>query len=224
MRNTAILLICLPLSFAAAPCWSVPDNLPATSDSAQPNGDQATLAYKIGMTLVEKADHSTKDAEAATDADARAAAQERARTNYTEARRNFQEAVKLDAEMPSAWNMLGYTERKLGNYDAALAAYERALTLRPNYPEAIEYRGEAYLGLNRIADAKQAYLDLFASHRVLSDQFLDAMKKWVSARRKEPGEVGKAAVAELDGWIKERTQIAAKTAALTREGAGASWR
>lgn len=224
MRNTAMLLICLPLSFAAAPCWSVPDNLPATSASVQSNSDQAILAYNIGMTLVEKADHSTKAAEEAADADARAAAQERARVNFTEARRNFQEAAGLDAENPSAWNMVGYTERKLGNYDAALAAYERALTLRPNYPEAIEYRGEAYLGLNRIAEAKQAYLDLFASHRALSDRYLDAMKKWVAAHRKQPGDVGAAAVAELDGWIKVRSKIAAQTAALTREGAAASWR
>jgi tetratricopeptide (TPR) repeat protein len=224
MRNTAMLLICLPLSFAAAPCWSVPDDLPATSASTQSNGDQATLAYKTGMTLVETADHSAKAAAEATEADARAAAQERARVNYTEARRHFQDAAKLDAEMPSAWNMVGYTERKLGNYDAALAAYERALTLRPNYPEAIEYRGEAYLGLNRIAEAKQAYLDLFASNRALSDRYLDAMKQWVNARRKEPGEVGAAAVAELDRWLKERAKIAAKTVALTREGAAASWR
>lgn len=224
MRNTAILITCLSLSFAAMPCWSVPDGVPPTSDAAQPNGEQAALAYNIGMTLVEKAVHSTTAAEEATDGEARAAAQERARMNYTEARRHFQEAAKLDAEMPSAWNMVGYTERKLGNHDAALAAYERALMLRPNYPEAIEYRGEAYLGLNRIAEAKQAYLDLFASNRVLSDQYLDAMKKWVSARRKEPGAVPAAAISELEGWIKERSKIAAKTAALTREGTAASWR
>lgn len=223
MRSIAILATCLSLSFAATPCWSVPDSPPAMS-SSQPNGDQATAAYSAGMTLVEQAAQSTTAAETATDADARAAAQETARTSYTEARRNFQEAAKLDAEMPSAWNMVGYTERKLGNYDAALAAYGRALMLRPNYPEAIEYRGEAYLGLNRIPDAKQAYLDLFTSNRALSDQYLDAMKKWASARRKEPGDVSAATIAELERWIKERTKIAAKTAALTREGTAASWR
>ena len=35
--------------------------------------------------------------------------------------------------------------RKLGNYDIALSAYERALALHPGYPEALEYRGEAFL-------------------------------------------------------------------------------
>jgi hypothetical protein len=29
---------------------------------------------------------------------------------------------------------------------------------------------------------------------------------------------------ELDKWIEERAQIASQTAALTREGAAASWR
>jgi tetratricopeptide (TPR) repeat protein len=223
MRNPAILLVCLSLGLAAAPCWPVPDGLPGASEPAQPD-DQARLAYNSGMALVEKAVHSTRAAQESTDSEARAAALERARADYTEARRSFQEAARLDPEMPSAWNMAGYTERKLGNHDEALAAYERALTLRPNYPEAIEYRGEAYLGLNRIADAKRAYLDLFASNRALSDQFLDAMKQWVSARRKAPGNVGAATIDELDRWTRERSKIAAMTTSLTREGAAASWR
>ena len=223
MRTVPTVLLCLSLAAIAAPCWSVPDNAPATSETSTATAEQAKLAYDIGMTYITKADHSATAAEQATDEATRMAAQERARTNYAAARRNFQEATQRDAEMPNAWNMVGYSERKLGNYDAALAAYERALTLRPNYPEAIEYRGEAYLGLNRVADAKQAYLDLFASNRALSMQFLAAMKQWVAAQRKEPSDVARTTVDELDRWIKERSKIAAKTAALTREGTAASW-
>jgi tetratricopeptide (TPR) repeat protein len=126
--------------------------------------------------------------------------------------------------MPGAWNMLGYSERKLGNYDAALVAYGRALSLRPNYVEAIEYRGEAYLGLNRVADAKRTYLDLFTMNRELSDTFLEAMKQWIAARTTAPGGVDAATIRDLDQWVHERTRIAAKTSALTREGAAASWR
>ena len=85
--------------------------------------------------------------------------------------------------MYEAWNYVGYTNRKLGNYEAALTAYDRALTLKPDYPEAIEYRGHAYLGLNRLDDAKQAYLTLFGSNRKLAAQLLAGMQAWVGEHR-----------------------------------------
>ena len=104
----------------------------------------------------------------------------------------------------------------------ALTAYERALALRPGYPDALEYRGEAFLGLNRIADAKQAYLDLFAGNRQLADKLLVAMRGWLDAQRASAS-ADATAVSELDKWIQERSAIAAQTAALTRDGAAASW-
>ena len=64
--------------------------------------------------------------------------------------------------MPQAYNGMGYSYRKLGDYTKALENYDRALQLAPKFPDAIEYRGEAYLALNRLDDAKQAYLTLFA--------------------------------------------------------------
>ena len=135
----------------------------------------------------------------------------------------FQEAVQLDANMHEAWNYVGYTSRKLGNYEAALAAYERALALKPGYPEALEYRGEAFLSLNRIPDAQQAYLDLFATNRGLADKLLAAIKSWVATQRAAASGADPATVEELDKWVQERAQIASQTAALTREGSAAGW-
>jgi tetratricopeptide (TPR) repeat protein len=122
--------------------------------------------------------------------------------------------------MAEAWNGLGYSQRKLGDYDTALASYERALTLQPGYPEATEYRGEAYLALGRLDDAKQAYLDLFATNRALADTLITAMKKWIAA---QSAGANPAAAAELAKWVEERAQIAAQTASLTREGTAAGW-
>src|SRR5262249_23273081 len=121
-----------------------------------------------------------------------------------------------------AWNYLGYTRRKLGDYDSALTAYDRALALKPSFPEAIEYRGEAYLRMKRLDDAKKAYLDLFADDRKLADKLLGSMKSWLDTQRPAGGDA--AGVEEFGKWIQERSQIAGQTAALTREGAGASWR
>ena len=139
---------------------------------------------------------------------------------YTRARTAFMDATQSDPAMAEAWNGLGYSQRKLGDYDTALAAYGRALTLKPGYPEATEYRGEAYLALNRPNDAKQAYLDLFATNRVLADHLLGAMKTWIAAQKTG---ANKAGAADLAQWVEERAKIAAQTASLTREGTAASW-
>jgi tetratricopeptide (TPR) repeat protein len=207
-------LILLALTLMAAPSWSVVEApAPSTPGAAQSDEDKIKAAYNDGLGLSEKADQAAAAGDGAG-----------ARQSYEEANRTFQELAKLAPDMPAAWNMVGYTERKLGNYQAALDAYGRALTLRPNYAEAISYRGEAYLGLNRLPEAKQAYLDLFAVNRILSEQYLDAMETWIAARRKDAAGVSPAALKELDKWVREREKIAAKTAALTREGAAASWR
>ena len=81
-------------------------------------------------------------------------------------------AVSRLPSMHEGWNYLGFARRHLGRYDAALEAYERALKLKPGYADAIEYRGETYLGLDRLDDARKAYLDLFASSRQHADQLL----------------------------------------------------
>jgi hypothetical protein len=127
--------------------------------------------------------------------------------------------VQIDPSAHEAWNYVGYTNRKLGNYADALAAYAKALSLKPGYPEALECRGEAYLGLNHIPDAKQAYLDLYAGDRKLADKLLNAMKAWVAAQRAAPGGASSGAD-DFDHWIQERAQISAQTAMLTRAAAG----
>ena len=124
--------------------------------------------------------------------------------------------------MHEAWNYVGYTKRKLGNYDAALVAYERALTLKPGYPEAIEYRGHAYLGLNRLAEAKEAYLALFAGNRELAAQLLTAMQHgWANIAASGSGR--RRVLDAFASWVSERSAIARQTAGLTRAGASAAW-
>jgi len=118
--------------------------------------------------------------------------------------------------------MLGYTRRKLGDYDSALQAYDKSLSLKPSFPEAIEYRGEAYLRMKRLDEAKQAYLDLFAGDRKLADKLLGSMKSWLDTQRAAGGDA--AGLEDFAKWVQERSQIAGQTAALTREGAGESWR
>lgn len=185
--------------------------------------DRAKAAYNSALGLLKDADAFEASAANAT-GDEQTKVQKKARKAYERARKKFQDATTYTPQLAEAWNGVGYTQRKLGSYVAALAAYEQALKLKPGYPEALEYRGEAYLGLNRVAEAKQTYLDLFSANRNLSNTFLTAMRGWVQSRRQSPDGVDAATLSELEKWIEERSQIAGQTAAMTRAGAPASWK
>lgn len=220
-------LVAALLALDATCAWAIgdgPASVPkgAAGTAAQQTPDlQAKLLYNDGIDQVRRADNAAAAA-ATADAAHKAHAADEARTLYSTALGKFQQAVRLDPKLHEAWNYLGYTHRKLGDYDEALEAYERALALRPGYPEAIEYRAEAYLALRRFADAQRSYLDLFASNRAAAERLLEAMKSWV-ATQQSAGTAPDAAVNDLDKWVQERSQIASQTAALTREGAAASW-
>jgi tetratricopeptide (TPR) repeat protein len=177
--------------------------------------EQAKSAYNQGVRAVKAADKLAKSAEEATDDKKKTKAQDKANRQYENARGYFAAALQRKADMYEAWNYVGYTSRKLGDYGKALPAYDEALRLNPAYNEAIEYRGVAYLGLNRIDDAKNAYMQLFQSSRPLADQLMAEMQKWVAGRRA----AGNAApeVDALAQWIDERSNIARQTASLATD-------
>ncbi len=184
---------------------------------------QAKVNYNSGVKQVEKADKLQDSAAALSDDKKKARALKDASSAYTEALGKFAQVLKVNSRMPEVWNYVGYTSRKLGNYEDALKAYSNALLLRPGYPEAIEYRGEAFLALDRTSDAEQSYLDLFGSNRALANKLLEAMKSWIAAQRSAATASNATTVDDLDKWVQERAQIAAQTASLTREGTAASW-
>jgi Flp pilus assembly protein TadD len=57
-------------------------------------------------------------------------------------------------------NWLGFSQRKLGNLDAAFAAYTEALKLDPKHKAAHEYIGEAYLMAGKVDKAEQHLAEL----------------------------------------------------------------
>lgn len=61
------------------------------------------------------------------------------------------------AESPrnaDAFNLLGYSHRKLGDLDLALEFYLKALAINPEHRGAHEYIGETYLEKHDLANAK----------------------------------------------------------------------
>ncbi|MBS0416340.1 MAG: tetratricopeptide repeat protein [Proteobacteria bacterium] len=220
-----ILSACVLVAAAVPAAWSNGGGaveMPRMSQEQTPE-DRAKSLFNDGVKAVKKGDKYQESALQLTDARKKDHAVHEAQEYYEGALKRFEKAAELNPQMPEAWNYVGYTNRHLGHYDTALTAYERALTLRPGYPDALEYRGEAFLGLNRIADAKQAYLDLFAGNRQLAEKLLVAMRGWLDTQRASAS-ADATAVSDMDKWIQERSAIAAQTAALTRDGAAASWK
>ncbi|MEO0730395.1 MAG: tetratricopeptide repeat protein [Pseudomonadota bacterium] len=72
--------------------------------------------------------------------------------NYSKARDVLLTAK--DGGAPRILNYLGFTTRKLGQPEAALVYYERALIARPDYAVARSYYGEALADIGRTADAR----------------------------------------------------------------------
>jgi tetratricopeptide (TPR) repeat protein len=185
--------------------------------------EKATLQYNYGVRAVEKADAIDADATRQTDPKKKAKLGAKAASGYSAALQRFLKATQYNSSMHEAWNYVGYCSRKLGKPDDAVLAYDRALSLKPGYPEAIEYRAHAYLALNRLSEAKEAYLALYSGNRKLASKLLAAMQEWVRDRRASPAGIDAGMLDSFSAWVKERGTIAGQTANLTREGAAAAW-
>lgn len=84
----------------------------------------------------------------------------RAGQDWAGAERAFREAIVQEPTLAAAWNELGYALRHLRRYAESVNAYLEALRLRPDFPEALEYLGEAYVDMGRLEDARQVLAQL----------------------------------------------------------------
>jgi len=67
----------------------------------------------------------------------------------------LQQVVAKDPKNADAYNLMGYAMRSSGDPNGSLQYYQQALAIDPRHIGAHEYIGEAYLMLNRPADAEQ---------------------------------------------------------------------
>ncbi len=63
--------------------------------------------------------------------------------------------VAVEPKNADAWNFIGFSHRKLKNFDRALPAYKQALAIDPKHRGANEYLGELYLQIGDLAKAKK---------------------------------------------------------------------
>jgi Flp pilus assembly protein TadD len=83
--------------------------------------------------------------------------------NFTGAIPLLQQVVQRDQRNADAYNLLGFATRASGNPNGSLQYYTQAIAIDPRHLGAHEYLGEAYLMLDRPAEADQmlARLDSF---------------------------------------------------------------
>jgi len=194
---------------------------PTMSQQTSPR-DMAVSSFNDGVHARDRAWKLEKELETAQDPGKQDKLRQKILKTYEADARSQREAIKNKPDMFQAWTELGYALRKSGDYPGALEAYDKSLSIMPNYAEALEYRAEAYLGLNRVTDARDAYLILYnGGDATRSQQLGEAMQKWVSSRRTDPAGAAPESVDQLATWLSQRTEIAAHSGTSAKAG---SWR
>jgi tetratricopeptide (TPR) repeat protein len=161
--------------------------------------------------------HDEMKAAAATDPQKATKLQGKLAKGLENAAADLERAVKNDPTLYEAYSELGFTYRKMGKFKESLEAYDTALRIQPNYTPALEYRAEAYLGLNRIDEARKTYTELFSGDRPRADALLIAMKSFVAARKADAAGLDPAQLDAFAKWVGEREIIHGQTVALTAQ-------
>ncbi|HEV8336193.1 MAG TPA: tetratricopeptide repeat protein [Candidatus Polarisedimenticolia bacterium] len=218
---SAAVLAALPSVVQASGGSSMPPPSPGPGSSfpstpRKPPAEEAIDHYNAGVRMRDRAVALQKEAAQAADEKERAKLEKKAMKEFDRAIGEFREAAQKNPLFYQASSDLGFCLRKTGDYPAALEAYDRAISLAQNYAPAIEYRAEAYLGLDRTEEAKQAYLQLFASDRARADELMAAMKAWVEKHSAAPGPVAPDAVKEFSSWVQQREEIATQTPSVSQ--------
>lgn len=209
----ALLLAPMALASGSSPAPTRQTPAPATPKTPE---QFAVEHYNAGISRRNRAWKLEEKLLAAPDAK-KAKLGEKVKKQYLSAIQDFRNAIGKSPRMHQAYSGLGYALRKTGQYEGSLEAYDQALHLEPAYTEAIEYRAEAYLGLNRIEDAKKAYMELFRMDRENADTLLAAMKEWIAKREAKPEGLPTDSVKNFAGWVAGRDELARQTASLSMQ-------
>jgi tetratricopeptide (TPR) repeat protein len=178
--------------------------------------EEATALYNDGIALRDKAVKLSAEAASEPDARKKEKLEAKSKDKHEDSIKKFSEATKKDPRLYMAWSSLGYAYRKVGNYPSSLEAYGKALEIQPDYTPAIEYRAEAYLGLNRLDDVKSVYMILFRMDRPRADELSTAIDQWLEKRKANPSGLDPAQLDEFSRWAAERKQLASQVSSLTK--------
>ena len=80
---------------------------------------------------------------------------EKAKKIYSQAFNQLEKAYSSDKKNSDILNYMGYTSRKIGNFEQAEKFYLTGLSIKPDHNGINEYLGELYVQTNRIDKARE---------------------------------------------------------------------
>ncbi len=126
MMNKPLLTVMLALAFIPAAMAAG-----SSSTSRPPAAPRAqTGDYELGVRAVQAGD-------------------------YQRALALLQKVVQAEPRNADAWNYIGFSHRKLKQFDQSLPAYQKALAINPDHRGASEYLGELYLMTGELEKARE---------------------------------------------------------------------
>ena len=140
MKRVTILLITLFLSTSLMAAGS--DSSSSSSSSGSENSKESL--YDDAVKLVKRAGKLEKKDKT-----------EKAKKLYAQAFKKLEKAYKTDKKNPDILNYMGFTTRKVGNFDQAEKFYLEGLSIKPNHNGINEYLGELYVQTNRLDKANE---------------------------------------------------------------------
>ena len=109
---------------------------------------------------------------------------------YEAAIHDLKGIVAKDTDNADAYNLLGYTHRKLKRYEVAEDYYQRALALDPDHRGAMEYLGELYVETQR-RDEANAMLSRLDKACFFGCEEYRKLKAMIDNREQRPETVSK---------------------------------
>ena len=134
MKNLIILIFSILLSTSL---------YAAGSDSSSSSSSETSL-YEDAVKLVKRAGKLEKKEKT-----------DKAKKLYSKAFNKLEKAHKSDKKNPDILNYMGFTTRKIGNFEQAEKFYLEGLKIKPNHNGINEYLGELYVQTNRIDKANE---------------------------------------------------------------------
>ena len=189
------------------------EEMPSAPPEVKPD-KAAAKAYAAGMKSMGKVKELEDTIAKTTDPDKKAKALAKLDDTYGRALEEFTEVLRNKNDMYDPWNKIGFIHLHFGAYRESIDDYNHALALKPDLEEAIEHRGEAFMGIDHLDEAKAAYMDLFFHARPLADQMMTTMQAWLASHRTTANGVRAADIDAFDKWLQERDGIAKQTASL----------
>jgi tetratricopeptide (TPR) repeat protein len=113
------------------------------------------LTLPVGAALAAGSSSSDTTGSSSADNDLSMAKTAIAQYKYEDAKGYLEKVLAATPDSADALNLMGFTERKLGDKEQSLAYYNKALAQDPNHLGANEYLGELYLEMKDVKKAEE---------------------------------------------------------------------